>query len=152
MNQLPIRTFRPLDVYPNHRAGDLAFFDQIDAENRQAEDLAPHNRRLLRDPGIRVTVNRADERADLDAGLGPVPVVRTVLHEVSTHERTGSAPILGNNVVTYCGRCSEATAPRTPFWIARGSMIVQIDLCNDCALWAVLSEFAVPQFHFEPAL
>jgi len=132
--------------------GVTAHVDQMEAAASLARRLAPHNRQFFDDPRLRdamtLTLGRIADSADLDQ-FGPVPVLcwRGDSGDDSTvYERHDTRPIKSTRPIEWCSACHETANSSTlmPFWIARGELIVQLDLCSPCATDRIFAG-AVPQ-------
>lgn len=126
---------------------DLAFKDQLDAEYREAAKLVPHeqNRRLWNK--VRPMSTRAFAQDDtIDSFMmGAVPVVRYNGYGASTHRRDGDRPVSTTVPVERCAQCNAGVQRLTPFWVNGGTLIVQVELCRDCAVSAIDNLDAKPQ-------
>lgn len=126
---------------------DLAFKDQLDAEYREAESLVPReqNRRLWNH--VRPMITRAfhqDDETDTFM-MGAVPVIRYNGNVATVHRRDEDRPISSSIPLERCAQCYQAVRGLTPFWINAGTLIVQVELCRDCAVSAIDNLDAKPQ-------
>lgn len=133
-------------------AGLTAHVDQMEAAASLARRLAPHNRQFFDDPRLRdamtLALGRLPDSADLD-GFGLVPVLcwRGDSGDDSTiYERHGTQPITSTRPIEWCSSCRDSisSSALVPFWVARGELIVQLDLCSPCATERIFAG-AVPQ-------
>lgn len=121
---------------------NVAVADQIDATFSEVLRLAPENRGKVEpnsrlDSAIRMILSVRDQHRS----EGPVPIVR--LHE--THPREGSheydhvdgLAIPQSAVVAYCNLCMDS-GRNVPFWYPCGAVIVQIDMCIECATYYIV--------------
>lgn len=117
--------------------------DQFDARLHEVAQLAPHNKLMLANPNIEMAVMQAlAKRGDDIVVDGSVPIVRCSPADLSNsaeHPRNGTAPLPLQAVVARCNNCFEPINQTVPFWIGCGTVIVQIDLCADCADYFVLN-------------
>lgn len=115
--------------------------DQIEAESAEVRRLAHAENDFLRDE-MDVVAHRAlthmDESHDFD-GVAPVLAVSPYGYSPASteHTRDGSMPVTCDGVAHWCHQCCQATAQTTPFWLALGRHILQIDLCHTCAVDAI---------------
>lgn len=117
-----------------------AVADQIDAECAEVRRLAPTENDFLRDEYAGV-VHRAlasmDESHDFD-GTAPVLTVSPFgVPTAAENTRDDAQPIASRAVVAPCHSCCTASSIRTPFWLAVGRHILQIELCRHCAVDAI---------------
>ncbi|KXZ61382.1 hypothetical protein Mlaev_00641 [Microbacterium laevaniformans] len=122
-------------------AGAQAEADQIEAECAEVRDLAPAVNDFLRDE-LAVVVHRAlvsmDESHDC-SGTAPVLTVQPYGYAPvsAEHTRHGSEVSRSTDVVRPCHSCGDATGLVTHFWLGLGRHILQVELCNRCAVDAI---------------
>lgn len=121
-------------------AAAQAIADQLEAECADVRRLAPAENDFLRDE-LSVVVDRAlismDESHDFE-GAAPVLTVSPYGYSPRSAERTrdGAVPI-DRNAVHSCHQCGQSSAQTTPFWLALGRHVLQVDLCHGCAVSAI---------------
>ncbi|MGZ0068088.1 hypothetical protein [Microbacterium arborescens] len=123
--------------------GMQAEIDQLNAEEAEAVALVPlaRNRSLTRDPDIQSRISVALRSTDADSRCA-VPVVRLSpvfgVAAATVHGRDGSQPARSRAaVIVYCNKCNNPTSRTVPFWVNAGSVIIQVDLCDECAAHAI---------------
>lgn len=121
-------------------AAAQAMADQLEAECAEVRRVAPAENDFLRDE-LAVVVHRAltsmDESHDFE-GAAPVLTVSPYGYSPRSaeHTRDGAIPI-DRNAAHSCHQCGQSTARATPFWLALGRHILQVDLCHGCAVDAI---------------
>lgn len=125
-------------VRANLAAQSLA--DQIEAECAEVRAVAPAENDFLRDE-LATVVHRTLVNLDESHGFeGSAPVVTVSPYGYSPrsteHTRDGATPIF-SGTVRSCHQCGASTAQTTPFWLALGRHVLQIDLCHACAVDAI---------------
>lgn len=114
--------------------------NQIEAESFTVRALAPAENDFLREE-LGTVVHRAlthmDESHDYE-GTAPILTVSPYGYSLcsSEHSNVGAVPI-PRDAVRSCHKCGQSTAQTTPFWLALGRHILQVDLCHACAVDAI---------------
>lgn len=133
---------------------DTAFKDQLDAEYRDAERLVPtqRNRRLWsKVKSLAVRAFDQDDDTDLYT-VGPIPVLRYNGYSATVQRRDIDRAVSSAVPLERCSYCHEAMANLTPFWVNAGPVVVQLELCRPCALFAIDALGAEPQISFDDLL
>lgn len=150
----PAELHAAVDRASRENPDTIAFLDQWDAILRNTLARAGKNAQVMAlavDPTIQDLIRYALERRAGEHVETVAPVVRfeptgmcVASHE---HERHGDRPITDRYPVVYCNLCGQAVAgmAATPFWYPAGRVIVQIDMCGDCADDYIFNRGHVPQ-------
>ena len=121
--------------------GAQASSDQVMAAVKESARVASENQGKGGDPDIEKVIRLTLHVVD-DKGPARAAVVR--LSEVRPdHAREFDRPahdyaLPQTAIAARCGICNESTSRTVPFWYPCGQVIVQVDLCLDCATRKIL--------------